>query len=175
VDSECNDGNKFDLVGHRKALAMTLRDGVEDVDDAAHSGPLRRSDCLQSTGNWRNNSEARIRQHTLKEKALKNIHLIDKNCNLENTLHVTQKMMASIVAQNKLLQDQLAALNPISSVEAPILSDVQVLQVQQQTTEVLPASAGAVPDESMADDNLPMPIRGGGVLPCDTDASDGDT
>jgi hypothetical protein len=71
-----------------------------------------------------------IRQHTLKEKALKNIHLIDKKYTLENTLHDMQKMMASIVAQNKLLQDQLAALNPSSSVKAPILSDVQALQVQ---------------------------------------------
>ncbi len=145
------------------------------MDDAAHSGPSCRSDFLQSTGNLTNNSEATIRQHTLKEKALKNIHLMDKNYTLENTLHDTQKMMASIVAQNKLLQDQLAALNPSSSVKAPILSDVQVLQVQQQTTGVLLASVGSVPDESMANDNLPMPIRGGGVLPCDTDASDGDT
>jgi hypothetical protein len=63
-----------------------------------------------------------IRQHTLKEKALKNIHLINKNYTLENTLHDTQKMMASIVAQNKLFQDQSAALNPSSSVKAPILS-----------------------------------------------------
>ncbi len=111
----------------------------------------------------------------MKEKALKNIHLIDKNYTLENTLHDTQKMMASIVAQNKLLQDQLAALNPSSSVEATILSDIQALQSQQQTTGVLPAFAGADPDESMANDSLPMPIRGGGVLPWDTDASDGNT
>ncbi len=122
VDSEGNKGNKFDLVGHCKALAMTLRDQVEDVDDVACSGPSRRSDFLQLTGNLTNNSEVTIRQHTLKEKALKNIHLINKNYTLENTLHDTQKMMASIVAQNKLFQDQSAALNPSSSVKAPILS-----------------------------------------------------
>ncbi len=175
ADSKGNKGNKFNLVGHCEALAMTLRDQVEDVDNAARSGPFRRFDFLQSTGNSTNNSGAMIRQHTLKEKALKNIHLINKNYTLENTLHDTQKMVASIVAQNKLLQDKLAALNLSSSVRAPILSDVQALQVQQQTTGVLPASAGAVPDESMANDNLPMPIHGGGVLPCDTDASDGNT
>jgi hypothetical protein len=39
ADSKGNKGNKFNLVGHCEALAMTLRDRVEDVDDAAHSGP----------------------------------------------------------------------------------------------------------------------------------------
>jgi hypothetical protein len=69
-----------------------------------------------------NNLEAIIQQHTLKEEVLKNIHLIDKNYTLENTLLDTCEMMASIVAQNKLLQDQLASLNQVPHNDAPTLS-----------------------------------------------------
>jgi hypothetical protein len=32
-------GNCVDVVGHRKALEMTLHNQIEDVDDADHSGP----------------------------------------------------------------------------------------------------------------------------------------
>jgi hypothetical protein len=51
-----------------------------------------------STGNSTNNSEAMIQQHTLQEKALKNIILINKNYTLENTLLETQAKMALIIA-----------------------------------------------------------------------------
>jgi hypothetical protein len=79
--------------------------------DAAHSGLSRQLDFSQSTGNLTNNSKATVHQHTLQEKALKNIKLIDKNYTLENTLLNTQAQMSLIIAQNKLLQDQMSALN----------------------------------------------------------------
>ena len=51
------------------------------------------------------------RQHTLWAKALKSIDLINRNYTLENNLVDTQDKMGTIVAQNLLLQDQLAALS----------------------------------------------------------------
>ncbi len=53
--------------------------------------------------------------HTLWEKALNNIELVDKNYHLENNLHGTQGKIASIFAQNQLLQEQLLAFNQGSS------------------------------------------------------------
>jgi hypothetical protein len=116
--------------------------------------------------------EAAIQLHTLKEKALKNIHLIDKKYTLENTLHDTGERMASIVAQNKLLQDQLAALNQVPCNGAPTLSKDIAWRVQQLSAEALPVAAGEgqgsnktspdVPNKSTADNDLLIPIRGGG-------------
>jgi hypothetical protein len=101
ADLEDKDRDRVDVVGSHKALAMTLRDCIEDVDDAAHSGPSHRLDFLHSTGNLTNTLEATICQHTLWEKALKNIELLDKNYHLENNLHETQGKMASILAQTR--------------------------------------------------------------------------
>jgi hypothetical protein len=70
ADAEEGDGSRVDLVGHCKALEMTLRDQIKDVDDAAHSGPSCCLDFLQSAGNSTNNTDVTIRQHTLKAKAL---------------------------------------------------------------------------------------------------------
>ena len=39
ADLEVVDARHVDVIGHREALAMTLRDWVEDVDDANWSGP----------------------------------------------------------------------------------------------------------------------------------------
>ncbi len=103
MDLEDKDRDRVDMLGHRKALAMTLRDHIKDVDNATCSGPYHRLDFLHSTGNLTNNSKATIRQHTLREKALKNIKLVDMNYHLENDLHETQGKMASILAQNQLL------------------------------------------------------------------------
>ncbi len=64
-------GNCVDVVSHHKALEMTLRDQIEDVDNADHSGPSLRSDFSRSTGNSTNNLDAMIWQHTLQAKALK--------------------------------------------------------------------------------------------------------
>jgi hypothetical protein len=109
TDLEDKDGKRVDVVSHSKALAMTLRDRILDIDNAAHSGPSRCSDFLHSTGNLANNSEATICEHTLWEKGLKNIELVDKNYHLENDLHEMQGKMASILAQIQLLQEKLLA------------------------------------------------------------------
>jgi hypothetical protein len=92
-------------------------------------------------GNSTNNSEAIIQQHTLKEKVLKNIHLIDKNYTLENTLLDTCKMMTSIIAQNKFPQYQLVALNQVPCNDAPTLSKDIAWRVQQLSTEALLVTA----------------------------------
>ena len=108
MDSELGDNSRVDLTGHQEALAMTLRDWVDNVDDADRSGPSCRADFLQSTGNSTNNSDATTRLHTQRATALKSIALVDKNYALENNLHEAQAQMAAIVAQNKLLQEQLS-------------------------------------------------------------------
>jgi hypothetical protein len=65
TDLEGDNGNKVDLIGHQEALAMMLRNRVEDVDNAVCSGPSRRSNFSQSTGNSTNNSKDTTRHHTL--------------------------------------------------------------------------------------------------------------
>jgi hypothetical protein len=79
---------------------MTLRDRIDDVDDAAHSGPSHRTNFSQSTRNSTNNSDATTRLHRQRANALQNIVLVDKNYALENNLHEAQAQMAAIVAQN---------------------------------------------------------------------------
>jgi hypothetical protein len=70
---------------------MTPWDRVEDVEDAARSGPSCRSDFSHSTGNFTNNSDTTTHQHTLPAKALKSIKLINRNYTLENNLVNTQE------------------------------------------------------------------------------------
>jgi hypothetical protein len=157
---------------------MTLQDWVKDADNAVCSGPSWRSDFLQSTGNSTNNSEATTRQHTLREKVLRGIHPINKNYTLENTLLDTQAKMASIVAQNKLLQEQLDVLNQGQG-EPWILSEKIAWDVKKRSAKALPFAAGEwhgsnildpeEANEPMVDGDLPMPIRGGG----DRDAAGG--
>ena len=131
---------------------MTLRDRVNDADDANRSGPSRRTNFSQSTGNSTNNSDATTRLHTQRATALKTIALVDKNYALENDLHEAQTEMAAIVAQNKLLQEQLSGSHYRPTVN----------------------SEDAVPDSPHADslsspmeeeEAEAMQIRGGGVLP----------
>jgi hypothetical protein len=86
-DLEDEDGDRVDVVSLHKALAMILRDHIKDVDNTACSGPSCHLDFFHSTGNATNNLEATICQHTLQEKALKNIELVDRNYHLENNLH----------------------------------------------------------------------------------------
>jgi hypothetical protein len=63
ADLEEIDEVKMTISGHREALAQTLHDHVNDIDNAEHSGPSRRTDFSISTGNSTNNSEATICQH----------------------------------------------------------------------------------------------------------------
>jgi hypothetical protein len=136
ADFEEGDGNGVDIIGHRELLAQTLCNRVDDVDDADCSGPSRRRYFSCSTGNSTNNSTATIRQHTMCAKALRNIDLVDKNYTLQNDLAVIQDQMASILAQDQLLQEQLS-------------------MTQTQTNCALPAS----PNEDRMDDDAPVPIR----------------
>jgi hypothetical protein len=118
ADTELEDDSWADLIGHREALAMTLRDWIDDVDDANRSGPSRQTDFLQSTGNSTNNSDAPPRLHTQRATALKTIVLVDKNYALENNLHEAQAQMAAIVAQNKLLQEELSGSHHRATVDS---------------------------------------------------------
>jgi hypothetical protein len=108
VDSELGDDSRVEIISHQEVLVMTLRDRIDDVDDADHSGPSRRTNFSQSTGNSANNSNATTWLHTRWATALKTIALVDKNYALENDLYEAQAQMAAIVAQNKLLQEQLS-------------------------------------------------------------------
>jgi hypothetical protein len=142
VDLEEKNGDRVDVVGQRKALAMTLRNRIEDVDDAACSGPSCWLDFLHSTGNLTNNLEATIHQHTLREKALKNIELVNKNYHLENNPHEMQGKMASILTQNQLFREQLLAFN------------------QGPSPSVFPMAPNNEPSDK---ENVPMSICGGKV------------
>jgi hypothetical protein len=130
------------MVSHREALAMTLRDRIKDIDNAACSGPSHWLYFSHSMGNLTNNLEATICQHALREKALKNIELVNKNYHLEKDLHETQGKMASILAQNQLLQEQLLAFN------------------QGSNPSVFPI---ALSNEGGDKEDVPMSIHGGGV------------
>jgi hypothetical protein len=44
ADMEDNNGIAVNVVGHKKALEKTLRDRIDDIDDADCSGPSRWSD-----------------------------------------------------------------------------------------------------------------------------------
>ncbi len=102
------DGTRMLISGHREELAQTLRDWVDDVNNANCSGPSCRTNFAGSTGNSTRNSQATIRQHTLQDKAVQNIDLVGKNYALESSLHETQGQMAAILAQNQTLQEWLA-------------------------------------------------------------------
>ncbi len=60
ADLEEIDGVKMTILGHSEALAQTLHDRVNDIDNAEHSGPSRRSDFSKLTRISTNNSEATI-------------------------------------------------------------------------------------------------------------------
>ena len=76
ADIEKGDGIKISFSGHKEAVSKTLRYGPDDIFDADHSGPSRRTDFTHSTGNSTNNSDASIRNHKRQEKALKTIDLV---------------------------------------------------------------------------------------------------
>jgi hypothetical protein len=64
ADMEGDDGRMVNVVGHKEALETTLQDQIDDIDDADRSGPSRRTDFSQSTGNSTNNTDATTRMHT---------------------------------------------------------------------------------------------------------------
>jgi hypothetical protein len=79
-----------------------------------------------------------IQQHTMQAKALRNINLVDKNYSHKNDLLVIQDQMASILAQNRLLQEQLAVTQINCALPVP-------------------------PNEDSMDDNTPVSICGGSL------------
>ncbi len=65
ADSEEVGGVKMTISGNKEALAQTLRDPVDNIDNADRNGPSWRINFSCLTGNSTNNSEATIWQHTL--------------------------------------------------------------------------------------------------------------
>ena len=113
------------------------------------SGPSRRSDFSQSTGNSTNNLDATIRQYAKRAKALKNIKLVDKNYALENDLVESERRMTALIEQNRLLNDQLTA-------------GKQVERVSQEAAE-----------DRMEESEDPVAMRGGGIHSHVTRGTDG--
>jgi hypothetical protein len=111
ADREVSAGRRLAVEGHQAATEMTLRDCIEDVDDAIRSSPSRRwSDFSQSTGNSTNNSTATARTaFSHKERALQNLVLHNINSGLQNELLGERGKFAAMMAQVLLLQGQLAA------------------------------------------------------------------
>jgi hypothetical protein len=99
ADIEKGDGITISFTGHKEAVSKTLRDRPDNIFDADHSGPSRRTDFTHSTGNSTNNSDASIRNHKLREKALKAIDLVDKNYALEAKVYEAEKQYAASQAQ----------------------------------------------------------------------------
>jgi hypothetical protein len=114
ADLENDNVAMVDVVGYPEALAMTLHDPPDDINND-HCGPSCCSTFSQSTGNSTNNSNTTTQLHTHKENALKNIVPVNKNAALTNDLANSKDRIAAILAQNLLLQQQLAAFGGISA------------------------------------------------------------
>jgi hypothetical protein len=99
------------VVGHKDTLETTLRDRIDDIDDADRSGPSRRTDFSQSTGNSTNNTDATTRMHTHRKRALTTIALVNKNSTLTNNLEDAEERLNTMIAQNLALQGQLAGVS----------------------------------------------------------------
>ncbi len=104
----------MDVVGYPEALAMTLRDHPDGINND-HSGPSCCSTFSQSTGNSTNDSDTTTQLHTHREKALKKSVLVNKNAALTNNLADSKDKIAAMLAQNLLLQEQLVAFWGIST------------------------------------------------------------
>jgi hypothetical protein len=87
ADMEEGKGGRLSIEGHQEVLEQTLRDHIEDVDNAACSRASRRSNFSQSTGNSTNNLTA-AGQLTFnhKDQALHNVALLNANSDLQNEL-----------------------------------------------------------------------------------------
>jgi hypothetical protein len=81
-------------------------------------------------------------RHTFWEKALKNINLVNKNLTLTNELAESEDKIATILSQNILLQQQLAAL--------------------MKSTANTAAGPSARDEDMEEEDGLPLDMRGGG-------------
>ncbi len=142
ADQENEDGTTVDVVGHRKALAQTLNNPPGDIDDANHSGPSHPTNFSQSTGNSSVNLDTTTCQHTFWEKSLTNIDLVNKNLTLTNELAESKNKIATILSQNILLQQQLAAL--------------------MKSTAKIAVEPSARDEDMEEEDRMPLDMRGGG-------------
>ena len=107
ADTEEIDGIKMTFTGHKQAVSKTLRDRPDDIFDCDRSGASRRTDFSQSTGNSTNNSDASVRQHKRRAKALKAIELVDKNYALEAKVLEAESQIAESQAQVALVLAEL--------------------------------------------------------------------
>jgi hypothetical protein len=110
ADMEEGKGGRLTVVGHQKALEKTLRDRIDDVDNAACSGASRGSNFSQSTGNSTIHLAAAGRlAFNHEDRALCNVALLNTNSHLQNDLDDERAKLAMVMAQVHLLQSQLAS------------------------------------------------------------------
>jgi hypothetical protein len=124
ADNEDCHGLRFAVEGYQQALENTLQDRINDVDDAARSGPSCHTEFSQLTGNSTNNSCGTACMALNHEgRALRNIELVNANAGLMAELDLGQDTLAATMKKVLLLQAQLGT------------------QSQSQSQDVLPASA----------------------------------
>ena len=136
-----------------EGMEMMLRDKIDDVDDADRSGPSRRSDYDgMSSGNSTLNSSATCRKHTHKEKALKNIELINANDKLTNALHDKDAEISALLDRLKSLSQPLSALEHLNT---PTAQSDTGTDDQNETMHDRGCS------NEVQKDDVPYSIRGG--------------
>ena len=173
ADFEKGDGTTISFTGHKEAVSKTLRDRPDDIFDADHSGPSRRTDFTHSTGNSTNNSDASIRNHKRREKALKAIDLVDKNYALEAKVYEAEKQYAASQAQ---IASVLAEFNLYKSQHTKHRENIDKEEVSHSTSnegvgsielseEEEDDSNSSDTDDGMEEDDGPSLIRGGSDLP----------
>jgi hypothetical protein len=110
ADMEEGKGGRLVAVGHQEALEKTLRDRIDDVDNAACSRASRRSNFSQSTGNSAIHLTAAGQSaFNHKDCTLCNVALLNANSGLQNDLDNEHAKLAAVMAQVHLLQRQLAS------------------------------------------------------------------
>jgi hypothetical protein len=161
ADLEELGGTRMLISGHREALAQTLCNRVDNVDNANRSGPSHRTIITGSTGNSTKNSKATTQQHMLRDKAVRNIDLVvDKNYVLESSLLETQGHMAAILAQNQMLQDWQAVQE--SKCFMTISGHRKLLaQAAQDSDQLEPPPGEETAEEEKETDKGPFLIQGG--------------
>ncbi len=104
ADMEEGKGGRLSIQGHQEVLEQTLRDHIEDVDDAACSGASRCSYFSQSMGNSTNNSTAAGQLASNHEdRALRNVALLKANSDLQDELANKRSNLTRAMAQVLLL------------------------------------------------------------------------
>jgi hypothetical protein len=93
------------VVGHQEALEKTLRDRIDDVDNAACSRASRQTDFSQSMGNSTFHlTAAGWLAFDHKDRALWNVALLNAYSGLQNDLDDKRAKLATVMAQLQFLQ-----------------------------------------------------------------------